>query len=90
MLIPKKKDILILGEGSTQGLNGTKLTAETRYSINLTVIKKKICLSLHYNVENTYWFVNGKENIKFKAKDSDIVATLLCLGNTSKDFSVDK
>ena len=54
MLIPKKKDILILGEGSTQGLNGTKLTAETRYSINLTVIKKKICLSLHYNVENTY------------------------------------
>ena len=37
----KKKDILILGEGSTQGLNGTKLTAETRYSINLTVIKKK-------------------------------------------------
>ena len=54
MLIPKKKDILILGEGSTQGLNSTKLTAETRYSINLTVIKKKICLSLHYNVENSY------------------------------------
>ena len=54
------------------------------------MIKKKICLSLHYNGENSYWFVNGKENIKFKAKDSDIVATLLCLGNTSKEFSVDK
>ena len=34
-------------------------------------------------------FVNGKEIIKFKAKDSEIVATPLCLGNISKDWSVD-
>ena len=34
-------------------------------------------------------FVNGVETYKFKAKDSEIVATLLCLGNISKDLSVD-
>ena len=34
-------------------------------------------------------FVNGKEILKFKGKDSEIVATPLCLGNISKDWSVD-
>ena len=48
----------------------------------------KICLSLHYNGANSYLFVNGAEIYKFKAKDSEIVATPLCLGNISKNFSV--
>ena len=34
-------------------------------------------------------FVNGTEIYKFKGKDSEIVASLLCLGNISKDWSVD-
>ena len=85
----KKKDILILGEGPTQGLNGTILTAEKIYSINFTENNKKNCLSLHYSGANSYLFVNGTEIHKFKAKDSKIVATPLCLGNISKDFSVD-
>ena len=59
------------------------------YSINFTVTKKKFCLSLHYNGANSYLFVNGTEIIKFKAKDSKIVATPLCLGNISKDWSRD-
>ena len=84
----KKKDILVLGKGPTQGLEHT-LTAEKMYSINFTVTKKKFCFSLHYNGANTYLFVNGKEIHKFKAKDSEIVATPLCLGNISKDWSVD-
>ena len=33
-------------------------------------------------------FVNGTEIYKFKAKDSEIVTTPLCLGNISKDWSV--
>ena len=57
------------------------------YSINFTVTKKKFCLSFHYNGGNSYLFVNGKEIIKFKAKE--IVASLLCLGNISKDWSID-
>ena len=84
----KKKDILVLGRGPTQGLEST-LTAEKMYSINFTVTKKKFCLSLHYNGANSYLFVNGTEIIKFKAKDSEIVASLLCLGNISKDWSTD-
>ena len=59
------------------------------YSINFTVTKKKFCLSLHYNGANSYLFANGTEIYKFKAKDSEIVASPLCLGNISKDWSVD-
>ena len=47
-------------------------------------------MSFHYNGANSYLFVNGTDIYKFKAKDSEIVATLLCLGKISKDFSVDK
>ena len=44
---------------------------------------------MHYNGANSYLFVNCKEIIKFKAKDSEIVASPLCLGNISKDWSTD-
>ena len=44
---------------------------------------------MHDNGGNSYLFVNGTEIIKFKAKDFDIVATLLCLGKNSKYLSVD-
>ena len=81
----KKKYILILGKGPTQGLEHT-LTAEKIYSINFTKHNKKVCLSLHYNRANSYLFPNGKEIHKSKAKDSETVATPLCLGNISKDW----
>ena len=80
----KKKDILVTGRGPTQGLEST-LSAEKMYSINSTVTKKKFCLSLHYNRGNSYLFVNRTKIIKFKAKDSAIVANPLCLGNISQD-----
>ena len=67
----KEIDILILGKGPTQGIEHT-LATEKLYSINFTKENTKFCLSLHYNVANTYLFVNGTEIIKFKAKDSDI------------------
>ena len=51
--------------------------------------KKKFCLSLHYNGANSYLFVNGTEIHKSKAKDSENVATQLCLWNISKVWSVD-
>ena len=76
----KKKDTLVLGKGPIQGLEST-LTAEQMYSTNFTITKKKFCLSLHYNGANSYLFVNGSEIYKFKAKDSEIVASPLCLGN---------
>ena len=59
------------------------------YSINFTVTKKKFCLRLYHNGANSYLFVNGTEIYKFKAKDSEIVATPSCLGNILKDWSIE-
>ena len=59
------------------------------YSNNSTAHRKKCCLSLHYNGASSYLFVNSTKITKFKAKDSNIIATPLCLGNISKDWSVD-
>ena len=86
--IDKKKNILVLGIGLTQGLEHT-LTAEKMYSINFTVTNKKFCLSLHYNGANSSLFVNGTEIYKFKAKDSEIAVGPISLANISKNWSVD-
>ena len=83
--VDNKKDI---GKGPTQRLEHT-LTAEKMYSIDFTVTRKKFFLSLHYNGANSYLFVNGTEIYKLKAKDSEIVAAPLCLGNVLKDWPVD-
>ena len=52
----KKKDILILGKGSTQGLENTTLTAEAVYSINLSRSNRRFSLNLHYK---GFLFVNA-------------------------------
>ena len=80
---------MILAKGSTQELGEHLLTAEKIYSINFTVTRKKFCLSLDYNGTNSYLFANVTEIITFKVKVSMIVATPLCLGSISKDWSVD-
>ena len=48
----RKKDILILGKRSTQGLEHT-LSAEKLYLVNFTKKNTKFCLSLHYNGANS-------------------------------------
>ena len=63
----KNKDILILGEGTTQGLDDTTLTAEAIYPINLTRPNKRFVLSLHYK---SFLFVNATKLYQFKAKKS--------------------
>ena len=80
----RKKGILVLGKGPTQGLERT-LRAQKLYSIKFIEKNKKLCLSLYYNKENSYLFVNGTEIIKFKSKDPEILPHSLCLGNISKD-----
>ena len=44
---------------------------------------------MHYNGANSHIFASGTESFKFRAKDSEIVATPLCLQNISEDWSVD-
>ena len=89
ILIIGKKDNLVLGEGSTDGLDNTTLTARVKCSVNITRSRKKICLSLHYNAANSFSYTNGVKIYQFKAKDSEIKPYPLCLGNISKDFTVD-
>ena len=84
----KTKNILILGEGFTQGIDDIIFFAEKKISTNFTRINTNFCLNLHYNGENSYLFVNATEIYQFKAKDSEIVPYSLCLGNVSQGFSV--
>ena len=65
----KKGDILILGEGPTQGLDDKKLNVEKNYPINFTEHNKKVCLSLNYNGANSYLFVNDTEIHRFKPNE---------------------
>ena len=84
----KIKEILILGEGSTQGLHGTTLIAEAIYPFNFTQPNKKFVLSLHYNGSNSFLFVNATKMYQFKAKNSEIKYYTICLSNISKDFTI--
>ena len=69
-------------------MDGTTLTAKKLYSINFIESNKKLCLSLHYNGTNSYLFVNGTKTHKFEAKDSETVASPLCLGKVLIGFSI--
>ena len=88
----KSKDILILGERPTQGLDDTTFTAKAKYPINFTQSGKRFVLSLHYNGSSSFLFVNATKIYNFKAKDSEIKDYALCLCNISKNctFSIMK
>ena len=84
----KNKDILILGERPTQGLDYTTLTAEEKFPINFTQPRKRFVLSPQYNGSNSFLFVNVTKIYQFKGNDSEIKDYALCLTNISKDFTI--
>ena len=83
-----KKDILVIGKGLADGLDN-KLTAEKECSINSTEQKNTFCLSWHYNWVNSCIFVNAFEMYEFSFLNRKKNAAPSCLGNNSKDVSVD-
>ena len=83
----KANNIYVMGDLFVQGINDTTLYAEKVYSQNFTAENKKFVLSLHYNGDDSYLFVNGKQELKFKAKGDQIVKEILCLGNISDDWT---
>ena len=83
------KNILIFGEGQTQGLEGATITAEAKYPINFRELGKRFVLSLHYNGSNSFLFVNTVKIYQFRAKDSEAKLYSICLGNISEDFTLD-
>ena len=84
-----KANIYVMGDLFVQGINDTTLYAEKIYSQIFTAANKKFVLSLHYNGDDSYLFVNGKQELKFKAKDDQIVKEILCLGNISDDWTAE-
>ena len=67
--------IYLMGTGLTQGINDTRIYG------------KKFVLSLHYNGDNSYLFVNGRQELKFKAKTDQLVKEKLCIGNLSDQWT---
>ena len=67
----------------------TTIYAEKVYKHNFTKSNKKLVLSLHYNGDNSSLFVNGGEELKFKAKtfSDQVKQNILCLGNLSSYWS---
>ena len=83
----KTNNIYIMGDGFVQGIADTTLYAEKIYSQNFTQPSKKFVLSLHYNRDDSYLFVNDRQELKFKAKDDQIIHEKLCLGNLSSEWT---
>ena len=81
----QNQNILIIGERPTQGLEDTIY----KYPINFAQSGKWFVLSVHYNESNSFLFVNATKIDQFKPKDSEMKHYTLCLGNISKDFTVD-
>ena len=69
----KANNIFVIGDGFVQGINDTTLYAEKMYSQNFTQTNKKFVLSLHYDNNDSYLFINGKQVLKFKAKPNPIL-----------------
>ena len=68
----KANNIYVLGKDFVR-INDTTLYAEKIYKTNFTGPNKKIVLSLHYNFSNSYLFVNGTQELKFKSKADQIL-----------------
>ena len=62
-----------MGDGLTQGINDTTLYVEKNYWRNFTDPGKKFVLSLHYNDDDSYLFVNGRQELKFKCKTDQLI-----------------
>ena len=79
--------IYLMGDGRTQGINDTTIYVEKNYWRNFTDPGKKFIISLHYNGDESYFFVNGRQELKFKAKTDQLVQEKLCIGNLSDQWT---
>ena len=76
-----------MGDGLTQGINDTTICVEKNYCRNFTNPGKKFIISLHYNGDENYFFVNDRQELKFKAKTDQLVKEKLCIGNLSDQWT---
>ena len=81
----KANKIYVRGKDYIQKINDTTIYAKKMFYRHFTDPDHKFILSLHYNGDNSYLFVNGREELKFKTKTNQIINTNLCLGNLSNN-----
>ena len=79
----RENNIYVMGELFIQGINNTTIYAEKKFYRNFTDPGKKFMLSLHYNSDDSYLFVNGRPELKFKCKTDQLVKEKLRIGNLS-------
>ena len=80
----RANNIYVMGHGLTQGIHDTTLYVEKNYWRNFTDPGKKFIISLHYNGDESYLFVDGRQELKFKAKTDQLVKEKLCIGMESE------
>ena len=79
--------IYVMGDRFTQGIHDTTLYIDKKYFRNFTEPSVKFVLSLHYNGDDSYLFVNGRQELKFKCKADQLVKEKLCIGNLSDQWT---
>ena len=84
----RANNIYVMGKDFMQGINDTTIYAEKLFHNSFTEFGVKFVLSLHYNGDNSYLFANGRQELKFKAKDDQIINEKLCLGNLSTQWTI--
>ena len=83
----RANSIYVMGDGLTQSIHDTTLYVEKNYWRKFTDPVKKFIISLHYNGDENYFFVNGRQELKFKAKTDQLVKEKLCIGNLSDQWT---
>ena len=83
----RTNNIYVMGKEFIQGINGTTIYAEKLFHNDFTELGVKFVLSLHYNGDNSYLFANGRQELKFKRKDDQMINEKLCLGNLSCEWT---
>ena len=83
----RANNIYVMGDGLMQGIHDTTLYVEKNYSRNFTDPGKKFIISLHYNGHESYFFVNGRQELKFKVKTDQLVKEKLFIGNLSDQWT---
>ena len=83
----RANNIYVMGDGFTQGIHDATLYVEKNYWSNFTDPGKKFVLSLHYSSDDSYLFVKGRQELKFKAQTDQLVKEKLCIGNLSDQWT---
>ena len=83
----RANNIYVMGKDVIQGISDTTIYAEKLFHNNFTEFRLKFVLSLHYNGDNSYLFANGRQELKFKTKDDQLIYEKLCLGNLSYQWT---